>query len=62
MRYMLLIYLDEQALSESEREQCYRESTQLAHELDVAGQYVAASPLEPRPRPPASGSVGANGW
>src|SRR5436190_623974 len=44
---MLLIYLDEQALSADEREQCYRESTQLAHELDVAGQYVAASPLEP---------------
>ena len=30
MRYMLLIYLDEQALSETEREQCYAESTQLA--------------------------------
>ena len=44
---MLLIYLDEQALSESEREQCYRDSTQLAHQLDVAGQYVAASPLQP---------------
>ncbi|PYP49328.1 MAG: hypothetical protein DMD45_14990 [Gemmatimonadetes bacterium] len=47
MRYMLLIYLDEQALSEAERQSCYRESTQLAHELAVAGQYVAASPLEP---------------
>jgi len=47
VRYMLLIYLDEQALSETEREQCYRDSTQLAHQLDVAGQYVAASPLEP---------------
>src|SRR3989442_8620325 len=44
---MLLIYLDEQALSMSEREQCYRDSTQLAHQLDVAGQYVAASPLQP---------------
>jgi hypothetical protein len=47
MRYMLLIYLDEHALGESEREQCYRDSTQLAHELAVAGQYVAASPLQP---------------
>jgi len=47
VRYMLLIYLDEQALSESEREQCYRDSTQLAHQLDVAGQYVAAAPLQP---------------
>ena len=47
MRYMLLIYLDEQALSEDERESCYRESTHLAHDLAVAGQYVAASPLQP---------------
>ena len=47
MKYMLLIYLDEQALSEQEREQCYRDSTELAHQLDVAGQYVAASPLQP---------------
>jgi len=47
VRYMLLIYLDEQALSQTEREQCYRESTQLAHQLDAAGQYVAAAPLEP---------------
>jgi len=44
---MLLIYLDEQALSMSEREECYRDSTQLAHQLDVAGQYVAAAPLQP---------------
>src|SRR5437867_2943876 len=47
MRYMLLIYLDEQALSEGERERCYRESTQLAHELSAARQYLAAAPLEP---------------
>jgi len=47
VRYMLLIYLDEQALSQTEREQCYRESTQLAQQLDAAGQYVAAAPLEP---------------
>jgi len=44
---MLLIYLDEQALSMSEREEGYRDSTQLAHQLDVAGQYVAAAPLQP---------------
>jgi hypothetical protein len=47
MKYMLLIYLDEQALSEAEREQCYVESTQLAHELDLKGQYLAANPLHP---------------
>ena len=47
MRYMLLIYLDEQALDDAERERCYRESAQLAHQLDAAGQYLAAAPLEP---------------
>jgi hypothetical protein len=47
MQYMLLIYHDEQALSESEREECYTESLQLAHELNQSGRYVAASPLQP---------------
>jgi len=47
VKYMLLIYGDEQALSDAEREACYRESTQLAHQLDAAGQYLAASPLYP---------------
>jgi hypothetical protein len=44
---MLLIYLNEQGLDDTEREQCYRESAQLAHQLDAAGQYLAAAPLEP---------------
>lgn len=47
MKYMLLIYLDENALDESEREQCYRESTELAQEIQAAGQYLAAAPLHP---------------
>ena len=47
MRYMLLIYGDEQALDETEREQCYRESVQLAHEINLAGHYLAAAPLHP---------------
>ena len=47
MKYMLLIYGDERALSEAEREACYRESTELAHQLHAAGQYLAASPLFP---------------
>jgi hypothetical protein len=45
VRYMLLIYLDEQVLDEAEREQCYQESTQLAHQLEQAGRYLAAAPL-----------------
>jgi len=47
MKYMLLIYGDEQALSETERQDCYVESTQLAHQLHSSGQYLAANPLHP---------------
>lgn len=47
MKYMLLIYFDEQTLGEDEREQCYVESTQLAEELNSRGQYLAADPLHP---------------
>jgi hypothetical protein len=47
LKYMLLIYSDEQAWSEAEREHCYKESAQLAHQLQSDGQYLAASPLQP---------------
>jgi hypothetical protein len=47
MKYMLLIYADEHAWSEAEREQCYRDSTELAHQLKSNGQYLAANPLQP---------------
>jgi hypothetical protein len=47
MKYMLLIYLHEQALSETERQECYAESTQLAQQLHSSGQYLAANPLYP---------------
>jgi hypothetical protein len=47
MRYMLLIYLDELALSDAEREHCYMESTQLARQIKATGQYLGASPLHP---------------
>jgi hypothetical protein len=47
MKYMLLIYYDEQSLSEAEREACYVESTQLAHDINSSGQYLAANPLHP---------------
>ncbi len=47
MKYMLLIYGDETALSETEREACYVESTQLAHDIQSKGQYLAANPLHP---------------
>src|SRR5438876_3056408 len=47
MKYMLLVYLDEQALSEAEREHCYVESAQLTQQLNSTGQYLGASPLHP---------------
>ena len=47
MKYMLLIYHDEQALSETERQECYAESTQLAQQIRARGQYLAANPLHP---------------
>jgi hypothetical protein len=45
VRYMLLIYGDEQILGEDERQRCYAESAQLAHELALAGQFLATAPL-----------------
>jgi hypothetical protein len=47
MKYMLLIYMGENAMSETEREHCYVESTQLAHDLAASGKYLAANPLQP---------------
>jgi hypothetical protein len=48
MKYMLLIYFSEQiGLSETERQECYAESIQLAKQLQASGQYLAANPLHP---------------
>lgn len=47
MKYMLLIYAPEDAWSETERQECYVESTELTHELNARGQFISASPLQP---------------
>jgi hypothetical protein len=47
MKYMLLIDMSENAMSETEREQCYKDSTQLAQDLQAKGQYLSANPLQP---------------
>jgi len=47
MKYMLLVYLNEQAMNDTERQECYVESAQLCHDLEAKGQYLAASPLHP---------------
>ena len=47
MKYMLLIYMGENAMSASERDRCYQESTQLAQDLKANGRYLSAHPLQP---------------
>lgn len=47
MKYMLLIYGTDQAWDEAGREECYKESTELAHQLKAEGNYLAAAPLHP---------------
>jgi hypothetical protein len=45
MKYMMLVYLADEAMTDSEREHCYVESAKLAQELSVRGKYLDASPL-----------------
>src|SRR5690348_7796013 len=45
MKYMLLIYGDENALSQEEREGCYQESLALCGALESEGHFVSAAPL-----------------
>ena len=47
MKYMLLVYGDEQAWDEAEREQCYKDSAQIAHEIRASGRHLVAAPLHP---------------
>jgi len=45
MKYMLLVYLEEHSLSESERDDCYVKSAKLAQDIHASGHYLDASPL-----------------
>ena len=47
MKYMLLVYLEETPIDDKAREECYRESIELTHELSRQGQFLAAAPLYP---------------
>jgi hypothetical protein len=47
MKYMMLIYADEQVWTEPERQECYAESAQLCQTLSSQGKYISASPLQP---------------
>lgn len=47
MRYMLLVYGDEHALNQAQREECYAESGQLVEDIKAKGQFLATAPLHP---------------
>jgi hypothetical protein len=47
MKYMLLIYMADNAMTDAERESCYKESTQLCHDLHASGKFLGANPLHP---------------
>lgn len=46
MKYMLLIYGDEKALTEADRQKCYAESMEVVHSLNAEGKFVGAAPLQ----------------
>ena len=47
MRYLLLIYADEQGQTSELRQNCYQESRQLIQELKTQGVFRDAAPLQP---------------
>lgn len=47
MKYMLLVYGNENAWTDSERQSCFVESAELTHDLNARGQYLGANPLQP---------------
>lgn len=46
MKYMLLVYMNEQAMSDDERKQCYLDSTRLSHDLAADGRLLGVNPLQ----------------
>jgi hypothetical protein len=46
MKYLMLIYNDENVFNDAEREACYDESTQLAYALKSEGQLLGVAPLQ----------------
>jgi len=47
MKYMLLIYLDENAITQDQRDQCYKDSAAYACELHETGHFLGTAPLYP---------------
>lgn len=46
MKYMLLVYSNEGAVGDAERDRCYADSANLARDLHASGHYLAAAPLQ----------------
>jgi hypothetical protein len=47
MKYLLLIHMAENAMTEEERADCYVKSTKLAQDLHAEGHYLGCNPLHP---------------
>jgi len=47
MQYMMLIYLKEDAPTDTQRTKCYEDSAAFARQLDLKGQYIMSAPLHP---------------
>jgi hypothetical protein len=47
MKYMLLIYLDENAITQAQRDQCYKDSAAYASKLHETGHFLGTAPLYP---------------
>jgi len=47
MKYMLLIYLEGQAMDDAQRAECYEKSSEFAQDLEARGKYISANPLHP---------------
>lgn len=47
MQYMMLIYLDENSITDEQRAQCYQDSADYARQLHAEGKCLAVAPLQP---------------
>jgi hypothetical protein len=47
MKYLLLIYMTDDAMNDAERQACFKDSAQLRQELNDGGQFLGANPLHP---------------
>ncbi len=53
MKYMLLMYNEENSLGEDQRQKCYLESAEFASQLHAKGKYLLAAPLHPTSMAPS---------